>query len=181
LLVVTGLLAASFARLMRIDRGFVAERALLVPLSMPGNRYDSERVRQVAYDRLIAGMQSLPGVTSATTMSAAPLSGSTQVNTVAPEGSQLPRSEQPSANFRFVGPEFFRTLGIAVQRGRPFTEADRGAGHMMPALISDRAAQRLWPVRWASASAAPSRERPASRSSASSATPGSRRSTARRR
>jgi predicted permease len=145
LLVVTGLLAASFARLMRIDRGFVAERALLVPLSMPGNRYDSERVRQAAYDRLVAAMQALPGVTSATTMSAAPLSGSTQVNTVAPEGSQLPRSEQPSANFRFVGPEFFRTLGIAVQRGRPFTEADRGEDHMMPALISDRAAQRLWP------------------------------------
>jgi putative ABC transport system permease protein len=145
LLVVTGLLAASLTRLMRIDRGFVAERALLVPLSIPGNRYDSERIRQDAYDRLVAAMHALPGVTSATTMSAAPLSGSTQVNTVAPEGSRLPRSEQPSANFRFVGPEFFRTLGIAVQRGRPFTEADRGAGHVMPALISDRTAQRLWP------------------------------------
>jgi putative ABC transport system permease protein len=145
LLVVTGLLAASFGRLMRIDRGFVAERALLVPLSMPANRYDTERRRQDAYDRLIAAMAALPGVTSATTTSAAPLTGSTQVNGVVPEGSRLPRSEQPSANFRFVGPDFFRTLGIAVQRGRPFGGADRGAGHVMPALISDRTAQRLWP------------------------------------
>ncbi len=145
LLVVTGLLAASFVRLMNVDRGFVAERALLVPLSMPGNRYDSERVRQDAYDHLIAAMHALPGVTSATTMSALPLSGSTQVNSVTPEGSRLARSEQPSANFRFVGPEFFRTLGIPVRRGRPFTYADRAAGHSMPALISDLTAQRLWP------------------------------------
>jgi putative ABC transport system permease protein len=145
LLVVTGLLGASFVRLMNVDRGFVAERALLVPLSMPGNRYDSERVRQDAYDHLIAAMHALPGVTSATTMSALPLSGSTQVNTVSPEGSRLARSEQPSANFRFVGPEFFRTLGIPVRRGRPFTDADRTAGHSMPALISDRTAERLWP------------------------------------
>jgi len=145
LLVVTGLLAASFVRLMNVDRGFVAERALLVPLSMPGNRYDNERVRQDAYDRLIARMHGLPGVTSATTMSALPLSGSTQVNSVSPEGSGRPRSEQPSANFRFVGPEFFRTLGIPVRRGRPFTDADRGAGHSMPALISEPTAQRLWP------------------------------------
>jgi len=145
LLVVTGLLAASFVRLMTVDRGFVAERALVVPLSMPGNRYDTERVRQDAYDRLIAAMHTLPGVTSATTMSTLPLGGSTQVNGVSPEDRPLPRSEQPSANYRFVGPEFFRTLGIAVQRGRPFTNADRGDGHAMPALISDRTAQRLWP------------------------------------
>ena len=104
---------------MNVDRGFVAERTLLVPLSMPGNRYDGERVRQDAYDHLIAAMHALPGVTSATTMSALPLSGSTQLNTVSPEGSPLARSEQPSANFRFVGPEFFRTLGIPVRRGFP--------------------------------------------------------------
>jgi predicted permease len=145
LLVVTGLLAASFMRLMSIDRGFVAERVLIVPLSMPANRYGTERVRQDSYDRMVAAMHVLPGVTSATTLSAAPLSGSGQVNTIVPDGSRLPRSEQPSANFRFVGPEFFRTLGIAVQRGRAFSEADHGAGHEMPALISEPTAQRLWP------------------------------------
>jgi predicted permease len=145
LLVVTGLLAASFMRLMSIDRGFIAERVLIVPLSMPANRYDSERVRQDAYDRMVAAMHSLPGVTSAATVSALPLSGASQVNMVVAEGSGLPRSEQPSANFRLVGPEFFRTLGIAVQRGRPFSEADRAAGHEMPALISGPTAQRLWP------------------------------------
>lgn len=145
LLVVTGLLGASFVRLMNVDRGFVADRVLLVPLSMPANRYDGEVVRQAAYDGLIAAMHALPGVTSATVISAPPLTGSGQVNSIAPDGSRRPRSEQPSANFRFVGPEFFRTLGIAVLRGRAFTGAERGPGHSMPALISEPTAARLWP------------------------------------
>jgi hypothetical protein len=35
-------------------------------------------------------------------------------------------------------------MGIAVLRGRTFTDAERPPAHMMPALISDRTAQRLW-------------------------------------
>jgi len=167
LLVVTGLLGMSFARLMQIDRGFVAERVLLVPVSLPATRYDSEALRQTAYDRLIAATRELPGVTSATTLSVPPLTGSGQVNTIVPDGSTRPRSEQPSANFRFVGPDFFRTLGIAVLRGRSFSDVVRASStapaapgtasaapstqhaapstRLMPALISEPTAQSLWP------------------------------------
>jgi len=145
LLVVTGLLGASFVRLMNVDRGFVADRVLLVPLSLPLNRYEGDAARFAAYDRLIAGARALPGVLGASTVSAPPLSGSGQVNTVVPDGSTRPRSEQPTANFRYVGPEFFHTMGIAVLHGHPFTDADRGPGRTMPALVSNRTAERLWP------------------------------------
>ena len=145
LLVVTGLLTASFVRLMNVDRGFAAEHVLVVPLSMPANRYAPEPTRLAAYDRLLAAVRALPGVRSASTVSAPPLSGSTQVNTIAPDGSTLPRSEQPSANYRFVGPEFFRALGITILRGRAFGDTEgRGSG-AMPALVSDRTAARIWP------------------------------------
>jgi predicted permease len=145
LLVVTGLLGARFARLMTVDRGFVAERVLVVPLSLPASRYATEPALVAAHDRLLAAVRPLPGVTNATSVSSTPLSGCGQVNTIAPDGSRLPRSEQPSANFRFVGPEFFRTAGIAVLRGRVFTDADRGPGRTMPALVSEPTARRLWP------------------------------------
>ena len=145
LLVVTGLLTASFVRLMSVDRGFAAEHALVVPISMPASRYAPEPTRLAAYDRLVAAVRALPGVQSASTLSAPPLSGSTQVNSIAPDGSTLPRSEQPSANYRFVGPDFFRALGITILRGRAFGENEgRGRG-TMPALVSDRTAARLWP------------------------------------
>src|SRR5439155_13410951 len=106
LLVVTGLLGASFARLLNVDRGFVAEHVLLVPVSLPANRYDNEQTRQPAYDRLLAAVREVPGVSSATALSVAPLTGSGQVNGIAPEGGTLPRSEHASANFRFVGTDF---------------------------------------------------------------------------
>jgi putative ABC transport system permease protein len=145
LLAVTGLLGASFVRLMNVDRGFIVDQVLLVPVSLPANRYDGEPVRQAAFDRLLDAVRPLPGVSSATVISVAPLTGSGTVNGIAPEGSTLPRSAQPNANFRFVGTEFFRTLGIAVLRGRVFTEADRLPGRTMPALISAPTAERLWP------------------------------------
>ena len=153
LLVVTGLLGTSFVRLMQVERGFVSEHVLLVPLSMPTKRYENETLHQTTYDRLIAAAQGLPGVTSATTLSVPPLTGSAQVNTIVPDGSTRPRSAEPSANFRFVGPDFFRTLGIAILRGRAFTEADRAPStqhsapstHPMPVLMSEPTAQSLWP------------------------------------
>jgi len=145
LLVVTGLLAGSLVRVMNVDRGFAAERVLLVPVSLPLNRYPTEVSLIAAYDRLLPTVRALPGVASVSLLSASPLSGSGQVNAVVPAGSTRPRSEHPSANYRFVGPEFFETMGITVLRGRAFTDAERPPTHLMPALISDRTAQRLWP------------------------------------
>ncbi|HMF98407.1 MAG TPA: ABC transporter permease [Vicinamibacterales bacterium] len=145
LLVVTALLGASFMRLMNVDRGFAAERVLVVPLSLPAQRYEAEATRLAAYDRVIAALQALPGVQSATTLSAPPLSGSTQVNGLAPDGSTSPRSEHPAANYRFVGPDFFRTLGITIVRGRSFGAAEGRASGTMPALVSEGTARRIWP------------------------------------
>jgi putative ABC transport system permease protein len=130
---------------MQVDRGFASERVLLVPVSLSPSRYATEPALIAVYDRLIAAVGVLPGVAAASPLSVPPLSGSGQVNTIVPAGSAHPRSENPSANFRFVGPEFFRTMGIAVRSGRPFTDAERPPQHSMPALVSDRTAARLWP------------------------------------
>jgi putative ABC transport system permease protein len=145
LLVVTALLGASFMRVMNVDRGFSAERVLVAPLSLPAQRYAADATRLAAYDRLLASIRVLPGVQSATTMSVMPLSGSAQTNSIVPDGSTAPRSSSPGANFRFVGPEFFRTLGIRIVRGRAFAENEGRVSGTMPALVSDRTAERLWP------------------------------------
>jgi len=145
LLVVTALLGASFVRLMHVDRGFTAERVLVVPVSLPAQRYASDAPRLVAYDRLLASVRTLPGVQNATTVSVTPLTGSAQANAIVPDGSTAPRSTHPNANFRFVSPDFFRTLGIRIVRGRAFADYEGRTSGMMPALISDRTADRIWP------------------------------------
>jgi putative ABC transport system permease protein len=48
LLVVTALLSLSFGRLLRVDRGFDAERVLTVAVALPGARYVVEAVRPAA-------------------------------------------------------------------------------------------------------------------------------------
>jgi putative ABC transport system permease protein len=129
-----------------VERGFTADRVLAVDISLPATRYATEQVRQPVYDRLLGAVHALPGVSAVSTTSVLPLRGSTGTNSIMPEGKTWTMSETPIANFRFVAPEFFRTLGLELKRGRPFTDAERDARRPAPALISESTAARMWPA-----------------------------------
>ena len=145
LLTVTGLLGASLWRLLDVDYGFSTDRVLSVPVALPPSRYDNDRARIEAFDRITAVVKALPGVRSVAATSLLPLRGEGQVNFIVAAGTHVPRPEQPSANFRFVGPEYFATLQLPVERGRMFSLADRDEGGLMPAVVSASVAERLWP------------------------------------
>jgi predicted permease len=145
LLVVTALLATSLLRVLRVERGFDPENVLAVDLALPAARYATESGRQAAYDRMLAAIAALPGVDSVATTSVLPLRGTAQSNFIAPEGNTTPIFSLPSANFRFVAPDFFKTLHLPVLQGRPFTASERDPQRPAPALISQPVAERLWP------------------------------------
>jgi predicted permease len=145
LLVVTALLTTSLLRVLRVDTGFAPERVLAVDVAMPATRYAEEPVRLSAYDRMLAAVAAVPGVQSVSTISLLPFGGGGQVNFVVPLGAVVPRSEQASANFRFVGPDYFRTVGIALGRGRSFSPFERDPARLTPSVVSEATAQRLWP------------------------------------
>jgi putative ABC transport system permease protein len=144
LLTITGLLGASLWRVLGVDYGFTTDRVLSVSLALPAARYESDRVRIDAFDRIIAALHALPGVRSVSSTSLLPMRGEGQVNFVVAAGTTVPRSEQPTANFRFIAPDYFSTLEMPVQRGRMFTLADRD-GNRMTAVVSASLAERLWP------------------------------------
>jgi predicted permease len=145
LLVVTALLGVSFMRVLNVDRGFNAEHVLAVDLAMPAVRYANEPTRRAAYDRILSAIHALPGVQAASTTSMLPLRGSGQTNFIAKEGNTRAITTLPSANFRFVAPEFFQALGMTIKRGRAFTDTERQPDRPAPALISEATAARLWP------------------------------------
>jgi predicted permease len=145
LLVVTALLGVSFLRVLNVDRGFDAEHVLAIDLAMPSVRYASEPSRQAVYDRMLTAIRTLPGVQAASTTSLLPLLGNGQSNFIAKEGNTTPITQLPTANFRFIAPEFFATLGMPITRGRAFTDVERQRDRPAPALISEATAQRLWP------------------------------------
>jgi macrolide transport system ATP-binding/permease protein len=148
LLVVTALLGASFMRLMRVDRGFSADHVLAVNVSLPSSRYEKASARVSVYDGVLASVRELPGVDAASWTSVLPLKGEDWADLVTAEGDTRPIVERPIANYRFVAPEFFKTLSITIRRGRPFTDADRAADRpAVPALVSEATAARAWPGR----------------------------------
>jgi len=145
LLVGAGLLLQSFARLRAVDPGFRTEGILTADLALPEQRY-ADPGRQVAFTReLLDRLRVIPGVQSASTVFPLPLSGYPFVLGFAVEGHPVPpSSEQPSANVRLITPDFFKTMGIPVLKGRPFTLRDDLKS--LPVLIVNRTmAERLWP------------------------------------
>lgn len=145
LLVVTGLFVTSFVRLLRVDPGFSTDGVVAVEIAPVASRYPDVKARAALYDRILAGARDLPGVASAAWTSALPLTGEIWVDAIASIDDPRPSSQKPSANYRFIGPEYFRTLSMPISRGRSIDERDRNRA-VTPAVISVRAAQTLWPA-----------------------------------
>jgi putative ABC transport system permease protein len=144
LLVVTTLLVTSFVRLLRIDPGFSPDGVVAVDIAPLASRYPDTPERAELYDRILERVQRLPGVTSAAWTSLLPLNGETWVDVMSREGDTRPVSQRPRANYRFIGPDYFRTLSMPILKGRSIAASDR-RGATVPVVVSQRAASTIWP------------------------------------
>jgi putative ABC transport system permease protein len=144
LLVVTALLVTSFVRLLRIDPGFSTDGVVAVEISPLASRYPDTPERAVLYDRILDGVRRLPAVAAATWTSLLPLHGETWVDLITRDGDTRPTFQRPSANYRFIGPDYFRALSMPILRGRSIADSDRTAA-TIPAVITARAAATAWP------------------------------------
>src|SRR5207247_2496295 len=128
----------AFAGAVALVAGFAVD---IAPLA---SRYPDTPERAALYDRILARVHRLPGVTSAAWTSLLPLGGETWVDLISREGDTRPGSRKPRANYRFIAPDYFRTLSMPILRGRSIAENDR-RGATIPAVISQRAASTIWP------------------------------------
>ena len=145
LLAGAGLLIRSFTKLASVDPGFHAEQALTFELSLPDSRYEEE-ARQIAFfDQLLPRLRSIPGVQSAAAVLSLPLSGSSVVLSFEIAGRPpVPPSQQPAIQTRVATPDYFRTIGIPLKRGRYFTEDDK-PGAPKVVVITESAARQYFP------------------------------------
>ena len=125
LLVGAGLLLRTIRHLSSVNPGFDAQQLVTFKIgisSAPGNSPEELRV---ADQQLIERIGRIPGVQSADLTTLVPLSG--QDNEIPFWiGPDEPRSvaEAPRAVTFSTGPDYFRTMGIPLLRGRSFTKAD---------------------------------------------------------
>lgn len=142
LLVATGLLLASFFRLMHVEKGFDTANLLAVDVAMPASTY-ADPGRQLQFlDAAIERVRALPGVASVAITSRLPLRGESIVNLLSLQGDVRPAAARPLANYRYVSPDYFAAIGTPLLHGRTFRDTDRGR---QVVILSARAAERLWP------------------------------------
>ena len=142
LLVVAGLLVASFTRLISVPRGFDTEHVVLAAVVPSPDKYGQDEVRVAFFDRLLEQVRRLPGLQATALVSFAPLGGEAHVHTLSREHDTRLITLRPAGNIRYVSPGYFTTLGIRLIRGRGVTEADRGRRVI---VINERTAEAMWP------------------------------------
>jgi putative ABC transport system permease protein len=146
LLAGAGLLAKTAFRVARLDPGFDAAQVLQGSPSFPHPWRVREKYLPVTRQILVE-LGRLPGVASATLRAEVPLGprGAAPMVTLEGEASPLSRGMAPETGLS-LGPGYFRTLGVALVRGREFTEQDLETTPTV-AVINQWAATHWWPSR----------------------------------
>jgi putative ABC transport system permease protein len=142
LLILAGLLIASLGQLLRVHTGFTVENVLIAGVDLPPQNYSQPADRLHFYDRVLAGLQSLPGIQAAGWVSIPPLGGEGSVTGINIPGAPQTQAETPIANYRPVSPDYFSAMGIALLQGRIFGPADHDRKIV---VVSQNVAERFWP------------------------------------
>ena len=149
LLVGAGLMLRSFARLRQVDPGFHTDHALTLRVSLPVPNSDlsaADGDRFVSfYDRSLARIRELPGVTAAGATNIIPLDGNSTDRLIDIEG-YVPRdkADMPDAQNRQATPGWFAAMGIPLVRGRLIEPTDDGKAPRV-VVINDTFAKRFFP------------------------------------
>jgi predicted permease len=148
LLANAGLLFRSFARLSSEQPGFDSSNLFTVRFSLPQVTYPDRAAIVQFYEKLQPRLAALPGTQSVSLVSILPLAPKSQsfIHFTRPDRPPAKREETPSANYRIVGPDYFRAMGIPLLSGRYFTEEDDG-NRLPIAIVSAVLANKQFPDR----------------------------------
>jgi putative ABC transport system permease protein len=147
LLIGAALLIESFYRLHSVDPGFQPKNLLTAKIALPHARYDTEQKRDAFFRDLLPRLEEPRGVESAALAMLLPTTAWIRTNIMSVEGKpDLDPGEDASyAIVQSTTPEYFRTLGIPLKRGREFTERDNAISSPTVMMVNETLARRLWP------------------------------------
>jgi putative ABC transport system permease protein len=139
-----GLMIRSFLNLYTMDLGVRKDRLLVMRYNLADGKYPTPEALLRFHDRLLADLQATPGVESVSLTSNLPLQGSYGWKyEIEGEAPQEPEKRKAVSGI-VVTPEYFRTCGVQVLRGRAFNSSDGLAGNEV-AIVNERFAREHWP------------------------------------
>ena len=142
LLVAAGLFAKSFYNLRKHDLGMKTDNLLQFQIAPELSGYNPQRTAELI-DRALERLNSLPGVTSASSALIPVLANSTSTSNFSVEGYKPAENENMQAVQNYIGPRYFATMGIPLLRGREFTEQDR-ANSQKVVIINENFANKYF-------------------------------------
>jgi putative ABC transport system permease protein len=146
LLVAGGLIARSFNRLQHVDLGFRPDNLLTMKMILPASKYSEYRQRVAFIDQILERVKILPGVVAAGTTTNIPLEREIAYDSVFGVEGRPPvnPNDVPITSHRLVSPDYLKTLGVSLIKGRLIDETDR-LGKPPVVLVSEELARQAWP------------------------------------
>jgi predicted permease len=145
LLVGSGLLARSFARLMGEEQAFVSQDVLTFRLALPQTTYPKSPEVVRFTQQLVDRLSELPSVQAAGATTELPIAASTSGMAFDFDGRPLEAGRLPPiVHYSTVTPGYFKTLQIALVRGGDFDSGDLREG-VRTIIVNQAAARQYWP------------------------------------
>jgi putative ABC transport system permease protein len=144
LLAGAGLALHSFWNLSRVDLGVRTDHVLTFGLIPAQGRFDNPEQMNIYNQQMLSALRSAPGVSSAATVTGLPLRfhSNGMGFTVVGGPTYTDPSQRPGAGFQSVSPDYFKTFGIQVLKGRTFTDQDT-ASSVRVAIVNEELANRF--------------------------------------
>src|SRR5688572_26237555 len=145
LLIAASLLITSFMRVQNVSPGFDPSGTFVGFVAPPPTQYREPEQLANFYSRLWQRAAAIPGARSVALVDTPPLSGFGGPSVWAVVGKPIPPiGEQAHALRHLASPNFFRTIGVRVTRGRDFTEQDTPASPPV-VIINEAFAKQAFP------------------------------------
>jgi putative ABC transport system permease protein len=144
LLVAAGLLMQNAVRLQRADPGLRPDHVLVMESALPAARYPGPLERAAFYRETVERVRSLHGVRNVGVVNNLPLRDWTSFNFTVEGHPTPPPDEVPEALERVVSPDYFRAMGIPVQKGRAFTDGE-GPSTIPVVMVNEALVHRYFP------------------------------------
>ena len=130
-------------KLRNFGLGFRSDHVLLVNIDPAAGGYKREQLA-APYQELLARLQTIPGVRSASITACTPLQGcGTGSRYLTAEGHTEQPDDRQRPGISFVSPGYFETLGIPLLAGRDFRQRDVGRPRV--AIVSAAVARHFFP------------------------------------
>jgi putative ABC transport system permease protein len=125
LLVGAGLLINSFWRLLHTNAGFDPKGVLALDIPLSRDTYKKPEQQAAAFQQLIERVKTVPGVRDVSVVSNVPLTDFDIELSFQVEGrTPYKPGEEAVADYTVAGGDYFRTMNIALLRGRVFNDSD---------------------------------------------------------